>query len=354
MLEPTPLFHPATDTAPPRVAVIAELGVNHDGEEARAIELVDAARDAGVDAIKLQWFVPDRLLSNQALLAAYQEGQAEDPRAMLQRLMLPVESVQRVRQRAEAVGLHFVLTLFSPADAPTVESLSPDAVKIASPDAVNMAVLRAAAALDRPLLCSTGTCAMDELGPAARLLQRHRAGGALLQCVSSYPAPNEQAALAGIGALAQRYDVPSGYSDHTTDPLTGALAVAAGALVIEKHLTHDRGAAGPDHAASFEPAQMADYVQAVRQAAAMHGGRGKRVQPVEADVARVARQSVCVKRDLDAGHVLTAEDLTVKRPGTGIPAARLPETIGRRLAQPASANDLLTEAHLETASAGAA
>ncbi len=339
-------FTSATTDAPAHVGVIAELGVNHDGQEVRALELVDAASEAGADAVKLQWFVPDRLLSNQAILAAYQEDQADDPRAMLEALMLPLASAERVRQRALELSLAFIVTLFSPDDAEAVSALEPDAVKIASPDAVNRPLLDAACAISRPLIVSTGTCALDELDGTIELLQAHQPGACLLQCVSSYPTPTEQAALAGISALAAHSGLPAGYSDHTTDVLTGSLAVAAGAVVIEKHLTHDREAPGPDHAASFEPAELATYIGHVRQASQMRGACGKVVQPVEADVAKVARQSVCVRRDLPAGHVLQAEDLTVKRPGTGIPAARLGEMVGKRLQQTIQANDLLTEAHI--------
>lgn len=344
MNDQTELFHPATMTQPAHVGVIAELGVNHDGSEQCALDLVDAAGEAGADAVKVQWFVPDRLLSNQALLAAYQEAQADDPRAMLEALMLPLASMRRVRERAASRGLKFIVTLFSPSDAEAVATMQPDAVKIASPDAVNPPVLEAARALGRPMVVSTGTCEMSELAGTARMLRGHRPGACLLQCVSSYPAPEAQAGLAGIEALAARFGLPVGYSDHTTDLLTGALAVAAGAVVVEKHLTHDKTASGPDHAASFEPTELAEYVRHVRQAARMRGPIGKHVQPVEADVAHVARQSVCATRSLPAGHLLCRDDLTVKRPGTGIPANRLDELVGRRLQRSVRANDLLVEA----------
>lgn len=346
-------FAPATAHRAARVGVIAELGVNHDGFESRALELVDAAAGAGADAVKVQWFVPDRLLSNQALLAGYQQGQAADPRRMLEQLMLPWKSVARVRERAAEAGLHFVVTLFSPEDARAVAALEPDAIKIASPDAVNPPVLEAACLIGRPMIVSTGTCTLDELAPTAAVLREHEPGACLLQCVSSYPTPADHAALGGIAVLTERFALPAGYSDHTTSPMTGALAVAAGALVIEKHLTHDRGAPGPDHAASFEPTELATYIRHIREAARMRGPAGKSAQPVEADVMRVSRQSVCVVRDLPAGHVLERDDLTVKRPGTGIPAAALERVLGRSLQRPVRANDLLVEADLTGAVASA-
>jgi N,N'-diacetyllegionaminate synthase len=336
----TALFTAASRTAPPRVCVIAEIGVNHDGRLDRALALVAAAKQAGADAIKTQLFDPRHLLSNQARLAVYQEGKAADPFDLLDHLKLGLDDLLAVRAAARREGLAFILTPFSLENFEALQRLDPDAVKIASPDAVNHPLLELMASLGRPMLISTGTAELGEIEFAARLVERQ--GGCLLQCVSSYPTPAEDAALGAIPVMSRRFSVPIGYSDHTTEIMTGALAVAAGACVIEKHLTYDRAAAGPDHAASFEPESFARYVQLVRQAAAMHGVAAKTVRGVEADVRCVARQSVCVKRDLPAGHVLSGHDLTIKRPGTGIPANDAPRLVGRRLARPVGANNLLS------------
>ncbi|HEX7009636.1 MAG TPA: N-acetylneuraminate synthase family protein [Phycisphaeraceae bacterium] len=341
------LFAAATPEAPPRVLVVAELGVNHDGSVERALALVEAARASGADAIKLQYFHPDRLLSRQAMLAIYQQGQAHDMHDLLAGLQLTLEQIERVCQAARAAGLRCVVTPFSPADVQELRGLELDAVKIASPDAVNPLLYEAAAELGLPMLVSTGTCELDELEPVAALLRRHRAGGCLLQCVSSYPTPAEDAAMGAIGMLGERFGLPVGYSDHTPELISGALAVAAGAVVLEKHFTYDRAAAGPDHAASLDPAGFARYVQMVRQATAMMGPRAKAVLPVEMDVRRVSRQSLCATRDLPAGHVIQREDLTVKRPGTGLPPTQLPRLIGKRLTQPVRANELLQPQHVE-------
>ncbi|MFA9478615.1 N-acetylneuraminate synthase family protein [Phycisphaerales bacterium AB-hyl4] len=335
-------FGPATTTAPPRVWLLAELGVNHDGSVDRALELTRAAKSAGADAIKLQRFEPDRLLSNQALLADYQTGKADDAAALLRSLVLSVDEMRIIRDAARAAGLKFVVTPFSLADVADLASLEVDAVKIASPDAVNLPLLRESANLGVPMLVSTGTCELAELTATVELLRTHSAGGCIMQCVSSYPTPTDAAALGGIAALATQFgDIPVGYSDHTPDTHTGALAVASGAVVLEKHVTYDRAAVGPDHAVSLEPDTFAEYVRLARQAATMTGPRCKAVLSIENDVRQVSRQSLCATRDLPADHVLTREDLTIKRPGTGLPAAVLMETIGRRLARPVRANDLL-------------
>ncbi|MEL7087746.1 MAG: N-acetylneuraminate synthase family protein, partial [Planctomycetota bacterium] len=259
----------------------------------------------------------------------------DDARALLDGLTLSADELGQLRRAARGAGVGFVVTPFSVADVDDVAGLGVDAVKFASPDAVNRPLLDAAAGLGRLMLISTGTCGLDELEHAAA----HAAGsgGALLQCVSSYPTPDGAAALGGIAALRQRFAsgggaaLRVGYSDHTASRDTGALAVAAGACLLEKHLTHDRTAKGPDHAASIEPAEMEQYIAAARRAAVMVGPIAKTCGDLERDVRRVARQSVCTVRDLPAGHVLGRGDLTVKRPGSGWPAGRLGELIGRTL-----------------------
>lgn len=338
-------FASATADSPARVMVVAELGVNHDGQVDRAAHLVQVAAEAGADAVKLQAFHPDRLLSNQAMLAGYQKSAADDAHGLLRKLTLTFEEMRQIRMAAERAGLAFTLTPFSPPDIDDARQLGVDVVKIASPDAVNLPLLRLGAGLNAPLLVSTGTCELDELRPTADLLRDHAAGGAMLQCVSSYPTPPHAASLGGMAAMADAFELPVGYSDHTSDPSMGALAVAAGAVVIEKHLTHDPTASGPDHAASLGPAAFAEYVGRIRDALAAIGPRAKRVLPIESDVRRVSRQSLCATRDLPAGHRLTAADLTFKRPGSGIAASQLDATIGRTLKRDVVSNDLLTPEH---------
>lgn len=325
--------------------IIAEIGVNHDGCVERAVGLVRSAHAAGADAVKVQVFDARTLLSAEAELAAYQEGSADDVQEMLDRVELSPDDLQSVRAVARETGIDFIATCFSIELAPLLRELDVDAVKLASPDAVNAPLIDAVAALGRPLIASTGTCDLHEIAGLVRRCAAHPL--ALLHCVSAYPTPPEQANLRRIGAIAAMFARPTGYSDHTQDPITGALAVAHGACVIEKHLTWNRDAVGPDHAASFDPTQFATYVRRIRAAEAMSAGDPGSVQDAEREVRRVSRQSVCVVRDLPAGHVLARDDLTVKRPGTGIPAARFDGCVGRRLSCAVAANHLLRDEHLE-------
>lgn len=327
--------------------VIAELGVNHDGLLDRALPLVDAAAEAGADAVKTQLFDAGRLLSAEAELAAYQETAATDLRAMLDALQLDPGAMQQVRDRAHAAGLAFIVTPFSVEQFDAMRSLQPDAVKIASPDCVNAPLIEAMGELDAPMLISIGAATGAEWQP---IVAPRRAGRptAILHCVSAYPTPADQAGLAALADLRDATPGPVGYSDHTTSPLTGAFAVAAGATLIEKHLTHDTGAAGPDHAASFDPAAFAEYVRLIRDAAAARRGPGlDDVAPIEQDVRRVSRQSVCALRDLPAGHTLGRDDLTLKRPGVGLPAAELHRALGRRLAHALRADHLIRPEDLQ-------
>jgi len=320
------------------VYVIAELGVNHDGSRHRALELTVAARQTGADAIKLQLFTADHLLSAEARLAQYQQSEA-DVRAMLRRLQLDDAAMAQVRARARELNIAFIVTCFSLEDVSRVAALDVDAVKVASPDCVNLPLIQALLDLGKPLLISTGAADRQELDPVARLLQARQVPAAFLQCVSCYPTADLDASLAAIRDLP--CDFLAGYSDHTTSIHTGGLAVAAGATIIEKHLTYDRAAAGPDHAASLDPQQFQQYVAFIRQAQIMRGSIRKEVLSCEQDVRSVSRLTHCAERALPAGHVLTREDVTIKRPGTGLPAAMLPGVVGRKLLRPVRADHLL-------------
>lgn len=346
MSESRPLFSEPDGSGPARVLVVAEIGVNHDGQPTRGLELIESAARAGADAVKLQMFRPDRLLSKQAGLADYQRGQAGDAKALLASLALDIGAVVELSHAARQAGLKFIVTPFSLGDVDDLRGIDVDAVKIASPDAVNTPLLKAACGLGKPMLVSTGTCELEELAPAAGLLQQHRAGGCLLQCVSSYPTPIQDAALGAMAAMRDRFGLAVGYSDHTQETLTGALAVAAGAVVLEKHLTYDTQATGPDHAASLDPTGLTEYIRLVRLAQSMLGPKCKQVLPIEQDVRTVSRQSVCATRDMPVGHRLEPGDLTLKRPGTGIPAAKLEDIIGQTLARDVRADHLLTQADL--------
>jgi len=343
--------------------VIAEIGVNHDGEMARALELTEAAAKAGADAVKLQYFETDRLLSKAAKLAAYQRAAGEtDPVAMLRRLELTLDEMALVVDRAHELGIHAIVTVFSVELVERAETLAWDAYKSASPDVINRPLLEALAATGKPLIVSTGASTLDEVARAVGWLEGIRDRLAVLQCVSCYPTRLEDAALGGVEALMSIHGGPVGYSDHTAENNTVTLIAPLGACVFEKHLTYDQSGTGPDHRASLEPEALEQYVKHVRSAAVSPDGgetiaeiRTKlpfsryfgEVQKVvldcERDVREVARQSVTTTRFVAVGEILTRNDLTTKRPGSGLEAFRLDKVVGRTLARDVEADTPLAE-----------
>lgn len=328
--------------------VIAELGVNHDGSVALALEMTRAAARAGASAVKLQYFEAERLMSRDAELAPYQAKAGEtDPRAMLRRLEMPLADMARVVSLAHELGLHAIVTVFSTELVPGAARLGWDAFKTASPDIINWPLLRALAGTGLPLIVSTGAARLEEVARALAWLRTCRERLALLQCVSDYPAREEDASLGGMAALAALTDAPVGYSDHTQALDTGALAVAAGATVLEKHLTYDRRASGPDHSASVDEAGLAEYVRLARRAHVMLGGRAKQVLEREEAVRRVSRQSLAAARDGRAGEAIVEADLTCARPGTGMAPELLETLIGRRWARDVRRGSLIREADVQ-------
>jgi len=319
-----------SSAAPP--FVIAEIGVNHDGSIARALELVDAAADAGADAVKVQVFRSRLLMSRSATLASYQRGAGEeDATLMLERLELDEEALRAVARRTRERGLRAIATVFSLPLVAMTERIGFDAYKSASPDIVHEPLLRALAHTGRPLIVSTGGASLAEVVRARSWLGESRA--IFLQCVSAYPTPREHAALRGIGVLARALGEATGYSDHTTQVETGALAVAAGACALEKHLTLDRHARGPDHASSLEPDDFARFVRLARDAWRALGPDEKAPLPIEADVRGASRQSIVSAGAIGRGSVIGAENIAYKRPGGGFEPWRSAEVIGRRAAR---------------------
>lgn len=322
------------------VYLIAEAGVNHNGSVDAALQLVDAAREAGADAVKFQAFKATRLASRHAEQAAYQKGSAKAPSQveMLARLELSPAEFAHIRQHCDQVGIEFLATPFGLEDVQILLDLGVRAIKIASPDIVNKPLLEAAARSNLPVLLSTGASELPEIDRAHDFLTRqYRCGLVLLHCVSHYPTQLGQANLARITALSRRFGGPAGYSDHTQEISAAGLAVAAGACVLEKHFTLDRTQSGPDHAFSLSPAELADYVKQARQAgpAPHHPAMTADDEAVfvladiEREVRRVSRCSVTAACDIPAGATLTRDMLVAKRPGTGISAWDIDTIPGR-------------------------
>ena len=333
------------------VYVIAEAGVNHDGDVDAALRLIDAAADAGADAIKFQTFDPEALASAAAPRAAYQateEDAGADQLGMLRRLALPDAAWPRLQAHARKRGITFFSTPFDDGAADLLDRLDVPAFKVGSGELTNLPFLSRLAGYGRPILLSTGMATMDEVAAAVDAIS---AGGgppiALLHCVSAYPADPADANLRAITTMRRAFGVPVGWSDHTLGLETATTAVAHGASLIEKHLTLDRDRSGPDHRASLEPDAFTSLVAAIRSVEASLGTGVKAPVAAEREIASVARRSLHWRRDLEAGAVVATDDLAALRPATGFSPGRTLEIVGRRTTRRVRAGTQVTASDLE-------
>jgi N,N'-diacetyllegionaminate synthase len=333
--------------------VIAEAGVNHNGDAALAHRLVGEAATAGADAVKFQTFRAADLVTRAAPKAAYQRettGGDGGQREMLARLELPAEAFAALRDESARRGLVFFSSPFDEASVDLLAALGVALFKIPSGEITNLGYLRHVAAKRRPIILSTGMSTLEEIAAAVDAIRR--AGDpplALLQCVSAYPAPAEETNLRAMDTLRDRFGCPVGLSDHTTGIEVSIAAVARGAAIIEKHFTVDKTLPGPDHRASLDAAELAALVRSIRRVEAALGDGDKRPMPSEADTRRVARKSLVAARPIERGEKITREMIAVKRPGTGISPADLERAIGRTTARPLATDEVIDWAALEGA-----
>jgi N,N'-diacetyllegionaminate synthase len=305
------------------VFVIAEAGVNHNGDVAMALALCDAARAAGADAVKFQTFRAEDLVVPGAPTAAYQQRQTgeQDQFAMLRKLELSREQHERIRDHCMAIGIEFFSTPFSLEAVDMLVALGVRRIKMPSGELTHRALVEHACATGLPLLLSTGMASMDEVHEALGWVRTVRGSldqVAVLHCTSAYPASDAALNLRAITTMRQALQIPVGYSDHSLGIEASLAAVSLGATVIEKHLTLDRHLPGPDHAASLEPAEFAALVRGIRRISAMLGDGVKAARPEEQDAARVARRSIVARVDIAAGTPLQPAMLACRRPATGI------------------------------------
>lgn len=301
------------------LSVIAEAGVNHNGDERMAHELVDVAVRAGADAVKFQTFDPAKLTSVHARTAPYQAHRANvpDQASLLGSLTLPESAWASLRDQALDGGIGFLSTPFDIDSARMLVDLGVESLKVSSGELTNLPFLRALACLGVPLLISTGMGDADEVAAAVDAASSAPAL-TLFHCVSSYPAPADQANLRAIPAMSAAHNVPVGWSDHTLGSTTAIAAVALGATALEKHFTTDKSLPGPDHAASAEPEELAHYVAVAREAHSALGDGVKRRMPAELEIAPLARRSWHAARDLRRGDVIADTDIVALRPELGI------------------------------------
>lgn len=326
--------------------VIAEAGVNHNGSLSLAMKLVDAASDAGADAVKFQTFRAENLVTREAPMAEYQAantGLSESQFDMLKKLELSRESHQELISYCESRNIEFLSTPFSEESALFLSELKLPLMKIPSGEITNIPYLRYLAKLGVPLVLSTGMSNIKEVERAVQIFREADCQDfCILHCTSNYPAAFESVNLKAMDTMREAFDCPVGYSDHTLGIEISVAAAAMGASMIEKHFTLDRRLEGPDHKASLEPHELKSMVGAIRNVEKAIGDGVKRPVQEEASTAAVARKSIVADRDIAKDAVIAPLDLKMLRPGTGLSSERLPDVVGRRAVRLIRVGELVT------------
>ena len=326
------------------VYIIAEAGVNHNGSFELACKLVDAAKAAGVDCIKFQTFKSKNLVSRIAQKAEYQKVTTGDSsqQDMLKKLELSYDEFIALKEYCDKVGITFLSTPFDFDSIDFLNSIEMPFWKVPSGEVTNLPYLLALAKTGKPVVMSTGMCEIEEIETAIDVLKENGTKEIkLLHCNTEYPTPFEDVNLKAMHTMRDVFGLEVGYSDHTKGIEVPVAAVALGATVIEKHFTLDRNMEGPDHKASLEPDELAAMVLSIRHIEKALGSGDKTPSSSEKKNIAVARKSIVAKKDIKAGDELTVENITVKRPGTGISPMKWFDVLGTKAIKDFAEDELI-------------
>ncbi len=318
-----------------KTLIIAEAGVNHNGDMNNAIKLIDVAVEAGVDYIKFQTFKTEKLVSKSAKKAEYQiqntGGKEDSQYAMLKKLELSHQDHETLINYCKKKGIQFFSTAFDLDSLEYLKHIGLELVKIPSGEITNLPYLRKAAKLFSKVILSTGMSTMNDISAAVEVFRGEGVTDlTILHCNTEYPTPMEDVNLKAMLAIKDQFHTEIGYSDHTLGIEIPIAAVALGASVIEKHFTLDKTMEGPDHAASLEPADLINMVAAIRNVEKAMGGNGlKEPSPSEQKNIAIARKSIVAATNINKGEVLSERNLAVKRPGSGISPMSWDEVVGK-------------------------
>ncbi|MBX7059478.1 MAG: N-acetylneuraminate synthase [Leptospirales bacterium] len=318
------------------IILIAEAGVNHNGDPDLALRMVDVAAEAGADFVKFQTFRAELLATANADKAGYQKsaiGNDQSQLAMLSSLQLPESTYPLLADRCQQHGIGFLSTAFDEESLTLVAALKPKYLKIPSGELTNIPLLRKHARLDTPLLISTGMATLGEIDAALRCLidaGMRREQLILLHCTTEYPAPFASLNLKAIRTLANTFGIPCGYSDHSSGIEAAIAAAALGAPVIEKHFTLNRNMRGPDHRASVEPDELGQMVRAVRNVELALGDGIKRPYDTELANAQVARKRIVAATVIHSGDTLGEQNMTTRRHTVGLSPLHWDLLLGRK------------------------
>lgn len=316
--------------------IIAEAGVNHNGQLDLALKLCDAAKEAGVDCVKFQTWQTEKIVTRKAEKATYQSENTNDAEEsqfdMLKKLELSYEDFRLVQEHCNKIGIDFLSTPDEEYSlAFLMNELHLPLIKIGSGEVTNIPYLRQMASYHKPIILSTG---MATLAQVAKAYDTLIAAGApsvsLLHCTTNYPCPKNEVNLRAMQTMKEAFKCPVGYSDHTMGTEIPIAAVAMGAEIIEKHFTLDRNMDGPDHKASLEPHELKYMVACIRNIEVALGDGIKRPNPSEVEISKVVLKSIVAKVPISKGETLTANNMTIKRAGSGIPAAHWDMIVGTK------------------------
>ncbi len=330
-----------------KIIIIAEAGVNHNGDLDMARRMVYAAKEAGADYVKFQTAVPELVISTFAPKAEYQKnttGEAESQLEMCKAIHLPLSDYAGLKELCDSVGIGFMSTPFDLVSIDCLAPLGMDYWKIPSGEITNLPYLQKIGARGEKIILSTGMATLAEVETALQVLEKAgtpRSNVYVLHCTTQYPAPLESVNLRAMDALATLGCAGVGYSDHTEGIDVSVAAAARGAVVIEKHFTLDRNLPGPDHKASLEPAELKRLVDAVRRVSVMLGSEEKTAAEAERPNMEVARKSIVASRPIAAGEVFSEENICVKRPGNGISPMRWYDVLGCKAPRDFASDELI-------------
>ena len=316
-----------------RVLIIAEIGVNHNGDISLAKKMIDAAKESGADAVKFQTFSAEALASPETPKVNYQLNTTSDREThfeMLRSLELGKEDHYEIAEYCRRQEIEFFSTPYDIQSAKFLTTLNISLFKTASADLVDLPLQRYIASTGIPTLVATGMSTLGEIEKVIQIYDElNNPNILLLHCVSNYPCSDASLNLRAMLTIGSAFSLPYGLSDHSEGNLAAVASVAMGGKVIERHFTLDKNLPGPDHEASSVPSEFTDLVRSVRRVEKMLGNPRKACQAEERQMAKVSRKSLVLNRDLHAGQPITEKVLELKRPGSGIAASSLPEILGK-------------------------
>lgn len=325
--------------------IIAEIGVNHAGSVELAKEMIDAAKNAGADAVKFQTFTAEKLVSFNTPKVKYQESttsKEETHFEMIKALEFAYEDHLPVLEYCNKNKIEFISTPYDVESAKFLVSIGVKMFKTASADIVDLSLHDYIAQNAAHAIISTGMATLGEIERVVKIYRKHNCKFTLLHCVSNYPCAVESLNLKAMQTLSSAFQCDIGYSDHAVGSIPAVASVALGATIIEKHFTLDKDMVGPDHKASCDPDEFSELVSAIRLAESALGDPLKLIQNEEKQMRSVSRKSLFLKRDVMKGQIFAKEDFTLKRPGTGLYEAELDVIIGSKASKPLSAGSMLS------------